>query len=257
MDLARASGDTPALLAAISGLAMARVFSGSAEGIADLLPEAIDLAEQSGSKWYLGMTAGFGSMIVWSFDRSASEALALRAERAAQESANPNVIAGVATIQGSLLGRAGRTDEAVARYATAMARFAELGDERGVLVARSDVAHMLRRAGRLDEAEASYAETIGSWVYLGNRGAVANQLENVAYLAIEREQLGRAATLLGAAETIREVAGTPMAFDEVEEYAGFVDRVRAALPAAEFASAWAAGGALSMTDAVALATTQA
>jgi hypothetical protein len=52
-----------------------------------------------------------------------------------------------------------------------------------------------------------YRETIGGWVHLGNRGAVANQLENVAYVAIERGRLERAARLLGAAEMIREVAG--------------------------------------------------
>ena len=44
-----------------------------------------------------------------------------------------------------------------------------------------------------------------------------------------------------------------MAFDEIPEWEGFVDRLRAALPTAEFASAWAAGRAMSMTDAVALA----
>ena len=65
----------------------------------------------------------------------------------------------------------------------------ELGDDRFVLAARSDMAHALRRGGRLDEAIALYRETIGGWVHLGHRGAVANQLENIAYVAVERGRL--------------------------------------------------------------------
>ena len=130
-------------------------------------------------------------------------------------------------------------------------------DRPGVLVTRSEFAHTLRRSGRLDEADPLYRETIGGWVHFGNRGAVASQLENVAYLAIERGRLEHATTLLGTAAMIREVAGAQMAFDEQPELAGFVDRLRAALPSAAFASAWAAGRAMSMTDAVAPATERA
>ena len=101
----------------------------------------------------------------------------------------------------------------------ASARFAEIGDIRLGLAARSDLAHAYRRGGRLDEAEALYRETISGWVHLGHRGAVANQLENIAYLAIERDRPERAARLLGAAEAMREAADAAMAFDEAPELA--------------------------------------
>jgi non-specific serine/threonine protein kinase len=113
------------------------------------------------------------------------------------------------------------------------------------------MAHALRRGGRLDEAEAAYRQTIGGWVHLGHRGAVANQLENVAYVAVERGAFERAARLLGAAEAMREAATAPMAYDEEPEYRRFVDRTRAGMPAGVFADAWAAGRTLSLTTAVA------
>src|SRR4029079_15496757 len=69
-------------------------------------------------------------------------------------------------------------------------------------------------------AEALYPETIDGWVHLGHRGAVANQLENIAYLAIDRNRPERAARLLGAAEAVRGAGDAAMAFGRVAELAG-------------------------------------
>ena len=155
--------------------------------------------------------------------------------------------------QGRALGRAGHTDEAVAAFDEAIRRFTELGDTRFALAGRSDLAHALRRGGRLDEAMAMYRETIGGWVHLGQKGAVANQLENVAYVGIERGHLDRAARLLGAAAAIRETSGAHMAYDEEPELAGYLDRLRRAMDTGAFEAAWNAGRALPQADAVALA----
>jgi hypothetical protein len=129
----------------------------------------------------------------------------------------------------------------------------ELGDTRFALAGRSDLAHALRRGGRLDEAMAMYRETIGGWVHLGQKGAVANQLENVAYVEVERGRLDRAACLLGAAAGIRESSGSHMAYDEEPELAEYIDRLRGALDAEAFEAAWNAGRALPQADAVELA----
>ena len=129
----------------------------------------------------------------------------------------------------------------------------ELGDERFVLAARSDMAHALRRGGRLDEALALYRETIGGWVHLGHKGAVANQLENIAYVAVEHGEPDRAARLLGAADAIREASGAQMAFDEEPEHAAYLERLRTAMAPVAFEAAWTAGRALSQSEAVALA----
>jgi hypothetical protein len=121
------------------------------------------------------------------------------------------------------------------------------------LAARSDLGHALRRGNRLDEAMTAYRMTIGGWVRFGHRGAVANQLENIAYVAIERGEGERAARLLGAAETLRAAGDQPMAFDEAPEYDGFVERLRGILDPESFEAAWAAGRSMPQAEAVALA----
>ena len=99
-----------------------------------------------------------------------------------------------------------------------------------------------------------YRETIGGWIHLGHRGAVANQLENIAFVAVERGHADRAARLLGAAAAIRETPGAQMAFDEVPELERFIDRLRAAIPARDVDAAWAVGRAMTMAEAVTFAT---
>jgi predicted ATPase/class 3 adenylate cyclase len=258
LPLAAASGDAEARLAAIGGMTVATVFTGGGD-VQDLFQEGIALSEATESWWVLGMSAGFaGAMLSGtSFieDAAAGEALTERAEDAARRAGNPYIIGMVAIAHGRLLGRTGRTDAAAERFAVATARFAEVGDVRLGLAARSDLAHAYRRGGRLDEAEALYPETISGWVHLGHRGAVANQLENIAYLAIERNRSERAARLLGAAEAMRDAADAPMAFDEAPELAEFIERLRTMLPPAGFDAAWSAGRALSFAEAVAEART--
>jgi len=253
MALGRASGDIRARLAATVGYLVTSVFTGGRD-IRGLFAEATALAEQSGVWWMYALAAGFAGATLWTGDPEAGEALILGAEEAARRSQSPYAIGAVATAHGRMLGLAGRTDEAVERFSVAVARFAEIGDERFVLASRSDLAHALRRGGRLDEAAALYRETIGGWVHLGQRGAVANQLENVAFVAIDQGRPERAATLLGAAEAIREASNQPVPFDEAPELERFVERLRAAMSETTFSAAWSAGAGLSVADAVALAT---
>ena len=255
--LADASGDLSARISAASGLALATVFSGRAgPGRTDvklLFDRAADLAEEGGEWWLLGLAASFAGTSLATFDPEAGAALLQRGVEAARRSGSPYAVGAVSMSQGRALGRAGRTDEAVASFGIAIERYMELGDERFVLACRSDMAHALRRGGRLDEALALYRETIGGWVRLGHRGAIANQLENIAYICTERRDTDRAVRLLAAADAIRVDAQARMAFDEEPEYADFLGRLRAAMPTAAFDAGWAEGQVLSQPEAVALA----
>jgi hypothetical protein len=122
-----------------------------------------------------------------------------------------------------------------------------------MLVARSDLAHVLRANGALDEAEERYRETLREWHHLGHRGAIAHQLESMAFLAQARAEPLLAARMLGAAEALREQAGSVMLDFERASYEPMVASVRAALDDAAFEAAWAVGRSLNADDAVALA----
>jgi predicted ATPase/class 3 adenylate cyclase len=255
--IAERSGDPEARLAALAGLTIVTVFTGRAgrdgTDVRWLFEENSALAEQLGEWWVVALSAGFAGATVSTFDPEVGAALLRRGIDAARRSGSPYVIAAVSMAQGRALGHTGETDGAVAAFGVAIQRFTEIGDERMILASRSDLAHALRRGGRLDEALAIYRETITGWVHLGNRGAVANQLENVAYVLIERGEQEPAVRFLGAADAIREAADARMAFNEEPEYAASIDRLRATMSAAAFDDAWSAGRAISQAEAVAFA----
>ena len=250
--LAEASGSPAARLAAMAGLGVAYAFTGRGLELRQVFDGASALAEATGSWWTLAQSSGFSGATIITVDPEAAENLLRRGDEAARRSGNPYVLGATAMARGRAFSAQHRPDEAAEALERAIARFTEIGDQRLALAARSDLAHGLRRGGRLDQALAIYRETIEGWVHVGNRGAVANQLENVAYIAIERGDLPRAARLLGAAEGIRDTAGSSMAFDEVPEYEAFVARLRAALPADELEPAWSGGRGLTPAEAVRL-----
>jgi predicted ATPase/class 3 adenylate cyclase len=257
MALADASGDAVARLYALNGLAIATVFSGRAGSggthVRSIFVEAADQAERSGQWWMVAMSASFAGAGLGAFDPEGGAALLERGVAAAYRSGSPYAIGAASISQGRTLGREGRTDEAVAAFGAAIQRFMELGDERFVLVARSDLAHALRHGGRFEDALALYRETIGGWVHLGHKGAIASQLESIAYLAVERSDVDRAVRLLGAADGLRASVHSRLTFEEEPEFAAYVERTRSALERSAFEKGWAEGRALSQAEAVALA----
>jgi tetratricopeptide (TPR) repeat protein len=251
--LARASGDRAAVMVALQSEIYVTVFGGAGADPQPLADEALALATEAEDWDALATGSAMASAGLVRTDLAAAEKLAARADSAASRTGNPFTIAVVALGHGRMLGNIGRADEAREQLQRAIDRLTELGDQRLILSARSELGHALRRAGRLEEAEAVYREAVRGWVRLGNRGAVANILEQSAFIEIDRRHERKAAQLLGAAETIREGARAPMAIYELSEYQPFVQRLRSQAPGKAVEAAWQAGRAMTLPDAVDLA----
>jgi predicted ATPase/class 3 adenylate cyclase len=252
--IARPGDDTGALIAALVGHSIARIFTGFHGNLSSFADELLHLAHEADDWWTIATAAGGMAGGMSALDPVAAEDVLRVAVAAARRTGNPHAIAMTAMAEGRLFSATGRIEEARSRFEEAIARFAELGDERFLLAVRSELAHAVRRAGLLDEAMDRYRETMSGWIRLGNRGAVAHQLENIAFLLIEQGDDLRAASLLATAETLRETLHSPMLVTEFAEHEDWVTRLRGAaeMPAVE--AAMAAGRAMSMVEAVALAT---
>jgi hypothetical protein len=88
---------------------------------------------------------------------------------------------------------------------------------------------------------------------IGTRELVAAELECLAWVAAALGQQERAARLCGAAEALREMLGAPLPPDERAGHDQAVHAMRAALGEETFAATWAAGQALPLEQAIALA----
>jgi hypothetical protein len=95
-----------------------------------------------------------------------------------------------------------------------------------------------------DRATALYKESLTLYRELGNKHGLAECLEGLAGVAVAQWQLERAARLLGAAETLREVTGAPLSPGERARYDRDVSAGRVGLGEAAFAAAWAMGKAM-------------
>ena len=253
---ARAAGDPAALIDAVTTLVNVRALVTDGRDVdawRTMLLEALTLGETLGDGTRVARLQAILALIEAPLDPPSADAWLERAGEAAAKSGNPLEIASISHIRGRIASRTGRLVDAQRWFAKSQAQFHAIGDRRFELSARSELAHALRRSGAIDAAEAEYRETIHGWQHSGNRGAIANQLEAIAFLAVARGSGERAARLLGAAEALREVAGSPMTAQERREHDGELLRLRAQLEAAALDEHWAEGRAMSSEEAVALA----
>jgi hypothetical protein len=129
-----------------------------------------------------------------------------------------------------------------------------MGNKRIVYSSNSELAHILREHGQLDDALNLYANLLPKWKDLGHRSAVAHELECTAFILTKKEEPARAATLLGAAEALREAIDSVMTQMEKVEYAKEIETLQAGMGEAEFKLNWKKGRSLSMGEAIELAT---
>ncbi len=215
---ARAGDDKGALIAALSGHSVARIFSGARGDLGALAGELLELSVEVGDWWTIAALGGGMAGGLSRLDPAGAEAILKTAVGAARRTGNPYAIAMTSMAEGRMFSMKRQVDEARAWLEEAIARFAELGDERLVLAVKSELAHAIRRAGLLDEAMGRYRETMPGWVRFGNRGAVAHQLENIGFLLIEQGDHLRAASILGTAEVLRGTLASPMLEPEQAEH---------------------------------------
>src|SRR5262249_12941700 len=98
-----------------------------------------------------------------------------------------------------------------------------------------------------------YVESLGLHRELSNRWGMAFTLEAFAGLAIAQQQSLRATRLFGVAEALREAINAPLPPNERENYDQNVALVRQVLGEAAFTTAWAAGRAMTLDQAMAYA----
>jgi tetratricopeptide (TPR) repeat protein len=147
----------------------------------------------------------------------------------------------------------GEHGRAAALYEEALGLFGELGDRRGSANALGNLGRVVLSQGEYGRAAALLEEALLLSRDIGTRELVAAGLESLAWVAAACGQSWQAAQLCGAAEALRDVLGAPLPPDERAGHDQAVQAMRAALGEEGSAAAWAAGRALPLEQAIALA----
>lgn len=248
--LARQVDDAETWSGALAGVSVSYSFAGDFDR-PEVLAEIIEHLGNLEDWWNLSFAeAGFALWHIANGDREGAERRLASGTEAANRTGNLVAIAFATLSRGRLAGYVGRLDEARLWLGKAIDSYQTLGDRTLALVARSDLAHAVRVSGDVAEAEALYRETLPDWSYLGYRGAVANQLECFGYLALITKEHDRAATILGAAEMIREAANALRGPHEIAEYEAAVSTLHTAMELPLLEAAWSAGRSMNVEEAV-------
>jgi hypothetical protein len=112
---------------------------------------------------------------------------------------------------------------------------------------------LARSEGRLDEARERLSEAIALCPKLARRPRLSDCIEDLAGVALDEGDAGRAALLLGAADALRRSASTPVPPVMTTSVDELTAAARAVLGDGAFDEQWMAGQALTPEDAVAIA----
>jgi non-specific serine/threonine protein kinase len=143
----------------------------------------------------------------------------------------------------------GQVERAAVRFEEAHDIFRATGNTYGVGVVLANLAKAARRQGDYRRATALYAESLVLRYEQGEKQSIASSLRGLASIAAATRQYGRAARLWGAADALREAIGAPPPRHAARAQDA-IAATRRELGEEAFATAWAAGRALSLADAV-------
>lgn len=262
--LLRPLGEIKQLAMAYGIAGLGALFTGDYETGVSYGREALALARQSGDRWGVAMTLITFSMIGAMAGPEGVDALGQWEEgmaimRDLQDSwgeAMGHMVAGNAFLQ--------RRDLSIARehYEQSSRLFSDNDYGYMANIGRSGLAEIAWLQGDYNRALALYPQVIKVWRLADQRGAIARCLECLGFIAgiqagDAAEQvplLRRAATLYGAAESIRRANNSPMHPWEQAEYDGYLATLRDMLDQDEFASAWRTGQQMELDQAVAYVT---
>ncbi|HEX5506424.1 MAG TPA: helix-turn-helix domain-containing protein [Thermomicrobiales bacterium] len=257
LDEAGAPGGGPeddAVLYAVGTMAALSQFAGDFEGAGRTIDAALALARRLGDTWsecrLLEMRA---HVALRRGDVATAAALLEEDARLARRAGDAW---GLATALGELgdLARArGAHAEAGARYAESLALREGLGIPGATPSLRHNLGYVALAAGDVTAATASFADALDQFRRLGERRGVAECLLGLAAVAAATGRAGDAARWFGAGEAALAALGSDLWPSNRADYERGVALARDALGPAAFADARAAGRALPLEEAVALA----
>ena len=255
-ELARQSDSPKTLASALGLLGLIATWQGDAATAEAVVLEGLKLNQVkiNSSDWIVFKTVQSNlAALIYHDNDQAAEFLKEIVRLQQQELANPWQITMSLLGLGNLAVSQGNDPDALAYFQESEKLFDQLCARAMVCAMQSEQAHIMRRAGKYAQAAALYAISIPRWQELGGLAPLAHELECLAFIAIVQKYSERAACLLGAAEGLREKANAPMRTTERLEYDSFTAALHRQLDAAAFATAWVAGQAMNLEQAVALA----
>jgi predicted ATPase/DNA-binding CsgD family transcriptional regulator len=245
----RALGDLPRLADTL--MFLASIYRPDARAVPVLLDESIALARQVGDPRRLALALGFlGWQVLQSVGPDAARPLLAEALPLARTPGDPWELIWVLYVSGLLAVQEGAEDTARHRFGEALELAREARDHMMAALALAANGRAALHRHDLAGATTQFCEGLRLAAEAGFAIGLAYNLEGIALVCTDRDQLERAARLLGAAEAAYALVEVP----GLVPYSALVDRansvLRVRLGQDDFAAAQAEGRSLRREDAI-------
>jgi predicted ATPase/transcriptional regulator with XRE-family HTH domain len=255
--LARRVGNPRDMVPLLRALADARSLEGDAGAALPLAEESLALARRLGD--LRAVTRSLHNLAFITYRHGDyKHAAALFAENLAlvRGLGDKRGIAWALNHLGDVVRSQGDYAEAAALYSESLALFEERGDKHGLAAGLHNLGYIAQHLGDLPQAAARFRDSLVLFHELGQTWNVADALAGLAGVWGREERAEPAARLLGAAAALHAGVDSSGALLEPAnrgEWERTVAVVRAQVAPAAWADAWAAGQALTLDTAIALA----
>jgi tetratricopeptide (TPR) repeat protein len=254
LTLRRKLGDKQGIAASLAGLGNVAFWLGQHEQSRALYEEGLVLQRDLGfERGIAGSLIGLGNVAYWQGHYAEARALYEESLALSRKLGDRWASALSLTNLGNVASRQRYHAEARTLYEESLVLSRALGDRPGIAASLGSLGRLAYRQGTVAAAQALCEESLALARELGDRFLIADSLDGFALLAEVQGQPRRGARLWGAADALRQALGTPRPPEEQAECEQAIAALCAALGEEAFDAAWAAGQALPLDEAIALA----
>jgi non-specific serine/threonine protein kinase len=168
-------------------------------------------------------------------------------ERIFREIDDQRSIAATMTNRGNLLWTMNLLEDALDDHERAKSIYAAIGDQRGVAWSVTNIGRIAAQRGEYDRALPNLSRALQVYDELGDRGGSAEALEGMAQIALGMNDPYRAATLLAAADGLREAVNHPVASIDRDAHTAMLATIRRRI-GGDFDERWDADRTLTFAE---------
>ena len=246
--------DSPAIANTLRGLGIVADNQGNFALARSYFEQSLDIARQSGDARGIAVALNnLGWVADQQGDYARARALYQECLPIAREVGDKIAIANTLLNLGLTVEQQGESVSARALMEESLSTFRDIGHKSGIALVLLNLGNLAESQTDLALAEGYFSESLKLRHEANEKRPIARNLDGLAQVDWAQGQPARAARLFGAAEALRESLGIPILPIYLPEHQREVAAVRTALGETAFEKEWAAGRALTLEQAVALA----
>lgn len=233
---------------ALNGAAVLANMEGNLALTRALHTEALGIGEELGDRRVIGIARmGLGDVAATEHRVDEARREYEDVERIFREIDDRRSIAATMTNRGNLLWTMDLLEDALDDHERAKEIYAGIGDQRGVAWSVTNIGRIAAQRGEYERALPNLSRALQAYEELGDRGGSAEALEGIAQVALGLDDPYRAATLLAAADGLREAVNHPIAPLERVAHTEMIATLRKRI-GADFGQRWDADRTLSFVE---------